>query len=139
MEMITVKTADLIGPALDWAVAKALGIKLRHQERNGCHAAGYHAVGDHYGYIWYDTRPNGYVGSQYGWNPSRCWKDCGRLIAGAGKTIGLELRIAEGSASFLQSGMRVGYTASDILIAACRAIVAAKLGDEVQVPAELME
>lgn len=138
MSMIEVKTSELEGAALDWAVAKALNLTLRHQQRNGCHAAGYHAVGKAYGYIWYDTQPNGYVGSLYGWNPSRCWKDGGPLIAEQGKRIGLELRISENSASFIQAGMRIGYIASDVLIAACRAIVGAKLGDTVQVPDELV-
>ncbi|WP_312799599.1 phage protein NinX family protein, partial [Pseudomonas sp.] len=71
------------------------------------------------------------------YKPSSDWSQGGPLVAQNGKRIGLELRLAEVSASFLQSGMRIGYTASDVLIAACRAIVAAKLGDTVQIPSEL--
>lgn len=132
MTMTTMKTADLIGPALDWAVGLAVAGKpiactgsVPRWKFTMLEAS-----------VWPGDIE---LGDIERYQPSSVWSDGGPLIASNGKRIGLELRMAENSASFLQSGMRIGYTASDALIAACRAIVAAKLGDVVQVPAELVE
>lgn len=135
MTMIEVKTADLIGAALDWAVAKAIGLKLRHQQRDGHRQGGYHAVGDAYGYIWTDTHPNGYVGSSYGWSPSRCWKDGGPLIDKYEVSI---ISQEPGAQPCAWTDGTAPWHGSTNLIAACRAIVAAKAGEIVWVPKELM-
>ncbi|BCD83635.1 hypothetical protein PSm6_00420 [Pseudomonas solani] len=120
-QMKTVRTAELIGAALDWAVASAEGV-------------GVFPSASREGFVtcWMVDKPR----QQY--SPSTRWRQCGQLIQSHGGRIGMELRIAENSASFQQSGIRVGYTANNVLIAACRAIVAANLGDEVQIPAELL-
>ena len=136
---IEVKASDLIGPALDWAVAKACGFKLRHQARDGHRAGGYHAVGDAYGYIWTDTEPDGCPGSPYCWSPSRCWKNGGPLIEKYAILFMGEQGFDEPDVFFaiIRNLGAVGRGETH-LIAACRAIVAAKLGDTVSVPAELV-
>lgn len=135
-DTVTIPTSELEGAALDWAVARAVG----------------HAVSVNSNIPWGRTEPDGpafvehhvdepWPGADSGvmpWRPSTDWSQGGPLIRVRGARIGMELRMAEGSASFLQSGMRIGYTANDVLVAACRAIVAAHLGDSVQVPAELV-
>lgn len=119
-QMIEVKTVELSGPALDWAVAEAIGAV-----RKPGHVIEFP-----------DECPIPWIMGLF--RPSSDWRHGGQLIAEYGKSLGMELRISENSASFLQSGMRIGYTASTVLIAACRAIVAAKLGDTVAVPDELL-
>lgn len=135
-DMIEVKTADLTGLALDYATGIADGREL---ELPG-------AVRGRTGLVWCDPfvikhegRPDFHDKTRRKWSPSTDWSQGGQLIQEHGKRIGLELRIAENSASFLQSGMRIGYTASHVLIAACRAIVATKLGAMVSVPKELVQ
>lgn len=110
--MIEVKTSELIGPALRYAVAVADG--------------------------WDFSKEFDRV-TFNGFYPDTDWAQGGPLIAEHGKRIGLELRIAENSASYLQGGMRIGYTANTVLVASMRAIVAAHLGDTVQIPDELAE
>lgn len=116
-QMIEVKTAELKGDLLDCLVAT-----IENPEEKIFHNSGGYTL------RWHNKPPKF----------STDWAKGGPLIAKYGNSIGMELRISENSASFLQSGMRVGYTASTVLIAACRAIVAAKLGDTVAVPAELL-
>lgn len=133
MEVVERKTAELEGADLDWAVAIAEGWtpdrpkdgQLKKQWPGG--VTQYIVVGEN----------ADMCATWHRYKPSSDWSQGGPLVAQNGKRIGLELRLAEVSASFLQSGMRIGYTASDVLIAACRAIVAAKLGDTVQIPSEL--
>lgn len=122
-DMVEVKVSELIGPALDWAVSKIEEIEYtpRYLSMSS------NIAGEGFKH-WFVSN----------FRPSTDWSQGGPLIANRGKCIGMELRIAENSASFIQSGMRIGYTASDVLIAACRAIVAAKLGEIVSVPKELM-
>ncbi|WAK44826.1 hypothetical protein [Pseudomonas phage PseuP_224] len=130
-QMIEVKTTELIGPALDWAVAQIEGVKtIMMAPRKGEPKKPFALFGS------LALTIGGEDESSYA--PSTCWHCGGPLIADLGKRIGLELRISESSASFMQSGLRIGYTANDVLVAACRAIVAAKLGDVVSVPAELI-
>lgn len=121
MEMIEVKTAELIGPALDWAVAKSLGLNAQHSNN-----VGGLSVAVPYSREDVDV-----------WHPSIDWIQGGPLID--------EFMIGFGvySDAYLAvigvneiSGAELGRTH---LIAACRAIVAAKLGDTVSVPRELMQ
>lgn len=119
--MIEVQVSVLIGPALDWAAAKADGrdMELFIPVNGRVQICGMWSSGC--------TFAPSIDGGQ-GWP----------IIAEHGKRIGLELRIAENSASYLQGGMRIGHTANTVLVAAMRAIVAAILGDTVSVPVELM-
>lgn len=123
-----VKTSELIGPALDWVVAQAIGNPAHMQEDgDGTVVHGYSAV----------------------WSPSTDWSQGGPLIekyqvatipeAHDGRT-GTECSEKWYAVIYYDGGEQ--YTAERCdspLIAACRAIVAAKLGDQVDVPDELMQ
>lgn len=115
MEMIEVKTAELIGPALDWATAKASETKIDD------------SLGKE---LRIDIAP----GFQSPWVPSVNWYQGGPLID---RLIVVITKQAEGK-WWSHSGNHLGegHTA---LIAACRAIVANKLGDIISVPKELMQ
>lgn len=116
--MIEVKVSELEGKALDWAVAKIEGYDLlRHPFRR--------AFIEGIGHIDY--------------RPSTDWSQGGPLIdnhlislADPGKHGGIW------SAHILMVNTIQICSGATPLIAACRAIVAAKLGDTVQVPAELL-
>lgn len=137
MEMIEVKTTELIGPALDWAVAHATKAwEWAHE--------------------WFptmtldptfrgvtDSAPNGYVSLMprnpmrqgfEAFEPSTDWAQGGRLID---KHV-TALNQAGTHTWWAHSEDRLG-NGETALIAACRAIVAAKLGDTVSVPRELMQ
>jgi hypothetical protein len=164
-----VKTSELTGAALDYAVAVALGLKIRSQKRDGVHKGAFIAVGDAYNYIWRDTQgwiPRG----TYTWSPSTRWEHGGPLVdqfciylspphvvfatrIENGKRVPADKvyhcwtakvgpNIAQRPAEFAELPMLRGLYAGDgetPLIAICRAVVACKLGDEVEVPDELLE
>lgn len=115
MEMIEVKTSELIGPALDWATAKASETKIDDSRGKELRI---------------DIAP----GFQSPWVPSVNWHQGGPLID---RLIVVITKQAEGK-WWAHGGndLGTGYTA---LIAACRAIVAANLGDTVSVPKELVQ
>jgi hypothetical protein len=119
MNMIEVKTADLIGPALDWAVAKAekgyeIDMSFIHVDEGSA--------------------------PFYCFSPSNRWDQGGPLIE---KYIARLDQVRDTRPEkFIAStcGWPIGEQRGEtILIAACRAIVAAKLGDVVSVPAELVQ
>lgn len=119
-----IKTSELSGVALDWAIAKAT--------RNSSVKLAFPPIID-------DRNQPCMVTESWGlWSPSTDWSQFGSLIESFGGRINLELRMSERSASFTQGALRIGCTASNVLIAGCRAIVLAKLGDEVDVPEELL-
>ena len=128
-EFIEVKTADLIGPALDWAVL----------------FAGYGDGPDWRlidGYLFIISLHDVRVGMDgidqqekiNPFQPSTRWQDGGPLID---SNVVIISKQVEGK-WWSHSGNHLGegHTA---LIAACRAIVANKLGDIVSVPKELMQ
>lgn len=133
MNMVEVKTAELIGVALDWAVAQAV-----NQE--------FLMVGD-----WPHIVAFG--GKLYGrYSPSCNWSQVGPLIeimmlSGKWEIVPWRNGVAfqnytsecvpvDGKSFDEESIFVAGST---VLEAACRAIVFAKLGDTVQVPAELVK
>lgn len=120
---MNIKTSDLIGPALDWAVAKCEGKNVDpwHQHLSGW-------LRDH----------------RY----STDWSQCGPII----EREGIELlcnTTAEEAARFIEGshadwraakrpiGRNTRYFGPTPSIAAMRCYVASKLGDEVDVPEEL--
>jgi hypothetical protein len=124
-DLIEVNTADLIGHALDWAVAKAEGLEV-------------FLVGPQYNVPWrvfWKTR-----GQALEWdvlyNPHEDWLLGGKLIE--------KYRVGFGLYSdyfFAVTGLDDlpgDADGSTHLVAACRAIVAAKLGETVHVPKGLM-
>lgn len=126
MNMIEVKTADLSGAALDWAVGTAAGIELK-----GFAGKGFGV---------YIPSENGFVKEI--WSPSTDWAQCGSLIDKYRPDIqtNSDGQIAAYLNNSLSDPEPLAIGRGDTyLIAVCRAIVAAKLGDTVQVPAELVE
>ena len=135
-QMVEVKTADLIGPALDWAVVKADGRCLHERIR----IVRYNDDSDH---ICEDCGKDTYMEpSRYSWKPSTDWSQGGPLIEKyavkiehfPSETIASKAnaRIAMHSTAYWQSGPAP-------LVALCRAIVAANLGELVSVPEELVQ
>ena len=112
-----VKTADLIGPALDWAVAKCLPNPQDVTCKNGV----------------VRRQP-----VQYVFTPSTDWSQGGPLIEREGISLNLWAEFG------WRAGTRTGkapasfYSGPTPLIAAMRCVVAANLGDEVDVPDELV-
>lgn len=118
--LIEVKTSDLAGEALNWAVAKSVPQK--------------HWPVIIRGKVMLDTDFE-----HYRYSPSTDWCQGGSLISS--QQINLEWDGVDGKALWWKAThqdiiqFQMGETP---LIAACRAIVSAKLGETVSVPAELM-
>ena len=136
MKTVEVKTADLIGAALYWAVATVEGMNpepyfFQHGKR------------------WViQVLCDGYNPERkvYWFEPSTDWSQGGPLIER--ERISLTGPGCMGAAepgktwsAYIDTGSFGGgqsFFGPSPLIAACRAIVAAKLGDTVQVPEELL-
>lgn len=110
--MVEVKTADLIGPALDWAVA--LAVRGADQMPSPAQFK-----------IWDD------------YHPSTDWAQGGPLIDKYRIWLSGPIFNRKDYSAAVDTGTDEsrGTTA---LIALCRALVTAKLGDVVQVPAQLI-
>jgi len=145
MSMIEVKTAELIGPALDWAVAEAEGIRrlVMGNDWPGNSVVADAADRDRVvicNMIGQLVVSRG--GWSNGWNPSTDWAQGGPLIEKyavkvehfPGETIASKAnaRVAMNRTAYWQSGPAP-------LVALCRAIVAANLGELVSVPEELVQ
>ncbi len=135
-QMIEVKTAELIGPALDWAVAEAEGIQrfVMGNDWPGNSAVDDAADRDR---VVICNLIGRLVVARGGWSdewkPSASWAQGGPLIDKHRMSFwGGENYVY----AVCAGGEGYGLTH---LIAACRAIVAAKLGDTVRVPAALTE
>jgi hypothetical protein len=114
------KTSELTGAALDWAVAKCEAFKTKVEIE---------------GIVWLlDSR--GDISRNF--NPSSNWSWCGPIIERERITSRVDTRGGRW-VSFLDGGKvtcrMVGPTP---LIAAMRCYVASKLGDDVDVPEELL-
>lgn len=138
MGLVEVKTAELTGPALDWAVAKAIGYQMIEVPPD--------LHGNNAGEV---LAPTGLIESGYRWpnvgrvhaaafckNWSVDWAQGGPLI----DKHDVWLSDDEGAcvASCPPHAGRFVVEGGTNLIAACRAIVVKELGDVVQVPAELV-
>ena len=151
-----IKTSELIGSALDWAVAAALGGHAQETGSNDLHSGKHWVIHGFSAMRWDD------------WTPSGDWSQCGPLIESnqvylepphdvhraflnekTGKisgiwqtyeswhaTVSARVRTLppkhEGFPGLVGRGE--GETA---LVAACRAIVASVFGDEIEIPQEL--
>lgn len=132
-KMIEVKVADLIGPALDWAVGSALGWVCYPEDSI------------EYGNTWHmggDRAPFGPVIRVTDWRPSTDWAQGGPLLDKY--TVTLVRNSWPGATDPVTADCLAGFgdnrmTGRTRLEAACRSIVAAKLGDVVSVPAELVQ
>lgn len=138
-ELIEVKTSELTGHALDWAVAKAIGFECgRLQGKNGtfgCNAP--RGVQYVIGILRVSSLAEE-LNARF-WRPTTDWAQCGPLIEKH------NLALPYKSISRFHMGKfesctpaRLPFNGETPLIAACRAIVAAELGDSVMVPTELV-
>lgn len=127
-----IKTSELSGAALDWAVATAEKVHGKWaRTKNEGQAALLFAMHDG-ALLIFDVKEHDYVP----YNPSADWSQGGLIIERERITLRPHQRDANWSAfkTFIGSG-RDGPTP---LIAAMRCFVASKLGDEVNIPEELL-
>ncbi|MCT8164967.1 MULTISPECIES: DUF2591 domain-containing protein [unclassified Pseudomonas] len=133
-DLIEVKTADLAGEALGWAVGKAEGLDV-------------FLAPPQYGNPWrvFARYQGEAIEHTKRYNPWEDWALGGPLIdridpheqrfpkvLGGGRTAEVWIDLGNGDAS-------VGFARGESrIIAACRAYVAAKIGDTAQVPRALM-
>lgn len=131
--MMKIKTTDLSGPALNWAVAKAEGLNPNSDPEVRRQYVGYSGFAEANGF--------GYAIKHY----STGWEDGGPIIER--EELGLKRnapcsrgREWEASPSITAKGVggKWGYGPTP-LIAAMRCYVASKLGDEIEIPEELLK
>ena len=123
------KTSELVGPALDWAVAQLNVIDTIYETRPS------------------DGKMKLYIADVSGayrtpdyWEPSTNWTQGGPIIEREGISLASPSPIAELWCAFhdmLQPSRRVAGPTP--LIAAMRCYVASKLGSEVEIPEELIK
>lgn len=123
-----IKTSELQGAALDWAVAKCEGKILSGGPFNG------NPKGSRFGYEVHDDSAQFGRGYEY-WAPSTNWAQGGPIVEREGINL-VKVGIALWRASLQNYG---GHEQHDNapLIAAMRCYVASKLGNVVDVPDEL--
>lgn len=129
-DLIEVRAANLVGAALDWAVAMAEGYK---QDTEDAHAI---------------ISPNGVFTSisvrgaenGFGYRPSTDWSQGVPLFDKNHASAHYEAHLADAQFRYSAGPAGSGFWCygPTALIAFCRSLVKAKLGDTVQVPKELM-
>ncbi|MFJ4256546.1 phage protein NinX family protein [Pseudomonas monteilii] len=124
-DLIEVKTADLVGEALGWAVGTTEGMTLELAAPSGYiifYRVVYRRGGD-----------TSWVLQRY--NPWEDWGQVGRLVLKHEVSLRSPQHVEDAWVAWVPLGGR-GYAqaGNDPLIAICRAIVAADLGDTVKVP-----
>lgn len=125
-----IKTSELSGERLNWAVAIAVGLKPFVQ------AAHYGAPNRVFVEPEKKSDQEGAViGNRY--KPSTDWGCCGQLIDKYFPTFSFADGLIRAEV-ILASGEPFSAIGPNYLVAACRAIVAVKLGDEVEVPDALI-
>lgn len=142
-----IKTSELSGVALDWAAAKAIdwiepiyGIGAIRYIQEDQYLAMTEPDPDEPD----ERTDSAHFVYEHTWSPSRIWSQGGPLIERFSVTLGKRTDCPPGprqwdafiDTKFCPSATYVNFGSSP-LIAACRAIVSAKLGDEVDVPDEL--
>ena len=122
-----VKTQDLTGPTLDWAVAQVIHAGLRYKYGE--------PVFDPKTKRIYQTEGLRQIGVNF--MPSTNWAQGGPIIEQEGITVchgspvhGLEWMACDRSSTHIQHG-------PSYLIAAMRCFCASKLGEEIEIPKEL--
>ena len=122
MEMIEVKTAELIGPALDWLAGTSCGVPM----------------GVFSGVVYRKDLPGDTYGPGPLWYPSADWAQGGPIIEKF--ILGLKFCVFElPNESWKAETHESWANGSTALIASMRAIVHANFGDIVSVPKELMQ
>ena len=141
------KTSELIGPALDWAVAKCDSVTVKITRTSSCTEE---AVGRVTYSIDFDQTWNSKGQERWlRYSPSCNWAIGGPIIQKAG--IELLCNLTESEAAGFSAPAKADWQAfhrsdrrtearqfaNTPLIAAMRCYVASKLGDEVEIPSEL--
>lgn len=119
-----IKTKDLAGSALDWAVAFATGEVAGKRNDSGS---------------WEVSASARYFSNSF--SPSTRWSQCGPLIEEYAISVTPISDATLEAESHTHSSIQTAVDAkceNAYLTAACRAIVAAELGDEVDIPDELV-
>lgn len=127
MQTVKLKTAELTGAALDWSVAKAAGREVSTtlgfaSKTDGSQKSGY--------WCWDGKTNKPYC-------PSQNWAQAGPLIEKYKPVIS-----PNNDGSWMCAIPAFNYHRFDdksLLIAFCRCLVMLKLGDEVEVPGELVK
>lgn len=135
-DLIEVKTADLTGLALDWAAGTADNLELELPSGFRSRTC----------VVWCDPfviklegRPDFHDKTRRHWKPSSNWENGGPLIEKHAVSLHCPQSTDDVWAGWVITDSGEFCQAGDTaLIAACRAIVAARLGDTVQVPKELV-
>ncbi|MEE4652817.1 phage protein NinX family protein [Pseudomonas alliivorans] len=144
-EFVEVKTADLVGAALDWAVGRALGAEVKPHAF--CEAPGSYLHPN------CTVFPNGRAASH--WQPSTDWSQGGPLIEKFGVLLSPKesmVHVHGGPNAGWQESGSWGATIfrkgehrrkahnheSEPLVAAMRCVVGWSLGETVSVPKELL-
>jgi hypothetical protein len=114
------KTSELTGHALDWAVAKCESITLYRSKNKKWMTANYGEFNHRHGAPWY--------------SPSTYWAQGGPIIEREGINLEYAIDPEKWCACIMADQEVYGPT---LLIAAMRCYVASKLGDEIDIPKEL--
>lgn len=137
-EFVEMKTAELKGVALDWAVAIVVKGKVYDDSDDClCPPEGAVQMNNDDSTLWLSS---GGFHPENHWMPSADWAQCGPLL----ETQYIELSIGDEeywacrTSTSKYDDERVSYAGSSMLIAACRAIVGEKIGQTVSVPKELL-
>jgi hypothetical protein len=137
-----IKTSELTGAALDWAVAKSKGITLYRSKEGKWMTADYGQFNPRHGAPW--------------WHPSTNWGQGGPIIerekidltahlnyweaklwANREVINGMPLAIATATLRSRRVSNSICMHEPMALVAAMRCYVASKLGDEVEIPTEI--
>lgn len=122
-----VKVSELVGVQLDLAVALALGASItRPQDAQICLNGEHMLCGE---------KNKRY--SRYVYSPSTNWEQCGSLIEAFDLTLNRVTPANEHWKSSPHNSWSSGIDKNP-MIAICRAVVATKIGDEVELPDDLV-
>lgn len=113
-----IKTSELTGPALDWAVAKCEGIAT-----------------DKWGVAWVPMRNQEHFNERFA--PSNNWTQGGPIIERERISVGTEENGWSANITTASTGIALGFGPTP-LVAAMRCYVSSRLGDEVEMPEELI-
>jgi hypothetical protein len=128
--VVEMQVSGLVGPALDWAVAQVDGVKTIMLSVKSQPAKKPFAM---FGSL---ALPVG--ADEEGYSPSSCWHCGGPLIEAHQVSLHCPQTTDDVWAAWIITNKGEVVQAGDTaLIAACRAIVSAHLGEVVSVPAEL--
>ena len=124
------KTSELTGVALDWAVAKCEGVEFELDDGAMVIGTRYEAnsADDNYGCEFDET-----------YNPSTDWQQGGPIIEREKIKLGWVVDHWVAQKDFNYNKSFYGRDPHHPLIAAMRCYVASKLGDEVEIPNELTQ